>query len=134
MPSFAGKNAAAIWQLAAGLEMGHRPAICTSPREIVADSDGAGELLAGQRAFHPLAFAPFENWKDFQSFARSAVGQDLLPIVQIVDELGTDYLRALAQRMTPVHEADYVISTVHQAKGLEWKASQPRERFSLHAR
>jgi hypothetical protein len=97
MSSFAGKNAAAMWQLAAGLEIGHRPAISMSPSEIVADSDRAGQSLAGQRAFHRLVFALFENWKDVQSFPRSAVGQCLLPNVKIVDELGTDYLRAPAQ-------------------------------------
>ncbi|WP_061149519.1 UvrD-helicase domain-containing protein [Caballeronia arvi] len=115
------KNATAIWQLAAGLEMGHRPAIRMSAGEIVAFADGADQLLAGRRAFRPLAFALFESWNDVQSFARCAAGQDLLPIVQIVDERGTDYLRTLARRITPEREADYVISTVHRAKGLEWK-------------
>ena len=31
------------------------------------------------------------------------------------------YLRSLAQRITAETEADYVISTVHRAKGLQWK-------------
>jgi superfamily I DNA/RNA helicase len=35
--------------------------------------------------------------------------------------LGTDYLRALSRRITPAADADYMISTVHRAKGLEWK-------------
>lgn len=56
-----------------------------------------------------------------QSFARSAVGRDLLPVVEIIDECGTGYLRALARRITPEASADYVISAVHRAKGLEWK-------------
>ena len=30
-------------------------------------------------------------------------------------------MRALAQRQTPEGQADYVISTIHRAKGLEWK-------------
>jgi len=38
-----------------------------------------------------------------------------------VDELGTEYLRSLARRITPEAKADYVISTVHRAKGLQWK-------------
>src|SRR6201990_2747712 len=79
------KNATAIWQLAAGLEMGHRPAIRMNPSEIVAFADGADQLLAGRRAFRPLTFALFESWKEVQTFARSAAGQDLLPIVQIID-------------------------------------------------
>lgn len=115
------KNATAIWQFAAGIEMGHRPAIRMNPGEITAFADGADQLLAGRRAFRPAALSLFENWKDVQSFARSAVGQDLLPVVEIVEDRGTDYLRALAQRQTPEAQADYVISTVHRAKGLEWK-------------
>ncbi|WP_322095094.1 UvrD-helicase domain-containing protein [Paraburkholderia bannensis] len=115
------KNVTAIWQLAAGLEAGHRPAIRMSPLEIAAFADGADLLLAGQRAFKPAAFSLFENWTDAQAFARTPFGQDLLPLVQIVDELGTGYLRALAQHSASGQPADYVISTVHRAKGLEWK-------------
>jgi hypothetical protein len=115
------KNVTAIWQLAAGMEAGHKPAIRMSPAEIEAFADGADLLLAGRRAFRPAAFSLFETWEDAQSFARSAVGRDLLPVVRIIDECGTAYLRALARRITPEARADYVISTVHRAKGLEWK-------------
>ncbi|SIT51686.1 DNA/RNA helicase, superfamily I [Paraburkholderia piptadeniae] len=115
------KNVTAIWHLAAGVEAGHKPAIRMSPAEIEAFADGADLLLAGRRAFRPAAFSLFETWSDAQSFARSAVGRDLLPIVQIVDECGTAYLRALARRISPEAGSDYVISTVHRAKGLEWK-------------
>lgn len=115
------KNVTAIWQLAAGLEAGHRPAIRMSPAEIAAFADGADQLLAGQRTFRPAAFALFENWAEVQAFARTPFGHDLLPVVQIVDEVGTGYLRALAQQCAPEQVANYVISTVHRAKGLEWK-------------
>ncbi|WP_086381796.1 UvrD-helicase domain-containing protein [Caballeronia sordidicola] len=115
------KNVTAIWQLAAGIEAGHKPAIRMSAVEISAFADGADQLLAGKRAFRPAAFSLFETWKDAQSFSRSAVGRDLLPIVRMVDECGTAYIRTLAQRVTPESGADYVISTVHRAKGLEWK-------------
>jgi hypothetical protein len=115
------KNVTAIWQLAAGVESGHKPAIRMNPSEINAFADGADLLLDGRRAYKPAAFALFETWKEVQSFAQSAVGRDLLPIVRIVDELGTEYLRSLARRITPESNADYVISTVHRAKGLQWK-------------
>jgi hypothetical protein len=115
------KNVTAIWQLAAGIEAGHKPAIRLSAAEIVAFADGADQLLAGKRAFRPAAFSLFETWKDAQAFAQGPVGRDLLPIVQIVDECGTAYLRELARRATPESDADYVISTVHRAKGLQWK-------------
>ncbi|SKD00130.1 UvrD/REP helicase N-terminal domain-containing protein [Burkholderia sp. YR290] len=115
------KNVSAIWHLAAGVEAGHRPSIRMSPTEIVAYADGADRLIAGRRAYRPAAFSLFETWDDAQTFARSAAGADLLPVVRIVDEFGTGYLRSLAQRITPEAQADYVISTVHRAKGLEWK-------------
>ena len=115
------KNVSAIWRLAAGVEAGHRPSIRMSPAEILAYADGADRLLEGRRAYRPAAFSLFETWKDAQTFARSAAGADLLPVVRIVDEFGTGYLRSLAQRITPEAQADYVISTVHRAKGLEWK-------------
>ena len=115
------KHVSAIWHLAAGVEAGHRPSIRMSPAEIVAYADGADRLLDGRRAYRPAAFSLFETWKDAQTFARSAAGADLLPVVRIVDEFGTGYLHSLAQRITPEAQADYVISTVHRAKGLEWK-------------
>jgi hypothetical protein len=115
------KNVTAIWQLAAGIEAGHKPAIRMSAAEIIAFADGADQLIAGHRAFRPAAFSLFESWKDAQSFAQSAFGRDLQPIVRIVDECGTGYLRNLASRITPESAADYVISTVHRAKGLQWK-------------
>lgn len=49
--------------------------------------------------------------------------------MRIVDELGTGYLRALALRMTPEASAEYVISAVHRAKGLEWKRMKVADDF-----
>lgn len=125
------KNVTAIWQFAAGLHAGHRPAIRMSPAEIAAFADGADQLLAGQRAFRPAAFSLFENWEQAQAFARSPFGRDLEPVVRIVDELGTGFLRSLAQHSAPEAQADYVISTVHRAKGLEWKRVKVADDFRL---
>ena len=63
------------------------------------------------------------NLQPFRCLRRgpTPAGADLLPVVRIVDEFGTGYLRSLAKRITPEAQADYVISTVHRAKGLEWK-------------
>jgi hypothetical protein len=40
--------------------------------------------------------------------------------VQIIDREGTDYLRQLLSSVSDEAQADYVVSTVHRAKGLEW--------------
>ncbi|WP_343674157.1 ATP-binding domain-containing protein [Paraburkholderia heleia] len=125
------KNVTALWQYAAEIEAGHRPAIRMSAAEILAYAEGADRLLAGQRAFRPAAFTLFENWGEAQAFARSAFGQDLQPVVRIVDELGTGYLRTLAQRSAAKGTADYVVSTAHRAKGLEWKRVKVANDFRL---
>jgi superfamily I DNA/RNA helicase len=78
-------------------------------------------LQRGQRAYKPTSLALFERWSDVQEYARSHAGRDLLPVVQIIDREGTDYLRQLLSRVTTDEsQADYVVSTVHRAKGLEW--------------
>jgi hypothetical protein len=56
----------------------------------------------------------FETWSDALAFARSAFGQELPPVVRIVEELGTGYLRAPAQRPVVEGAADYVISVRHE--------------------
>jgi superfamily I DNA/RNA helicase len=40
--------------------------------------------------------------------------------VQIINREGTDYLRQLLSSVSDEAQADYVVSTVHRAKGLEW--------------
>jgi UvrD-like helicase family protein len=113
-------NVTVIGTLANGLEAGHKVAVRANIAEILAFADGADRLMRGERTFSPASLALFETWRDVQEYANSYAGRDLLPIVQIIDREGTDYLRALLSRVTPEAEADYVVSTIHRAKGLEW--------------
>jgi superfamily I DNA/RNA helicase len=76
--------------------------------------------MNGQRAYRPTSLALFESWQDVQEYAHSFAGRDLLPIIQIIDREGPDYLRNLLSRISPETEVDYVVSTMHRAKGLEW--------------
>jgi hypothetical protein len=114
------KNVTAIWELAAGVAAGRRPGIRMSAAEIVAFADGADQLMAGRRTYKPAAFTLFETWKDAREYAESHAGRDMLPVVQLIDAYGSGYLRDLAGRIAPDDKAEYVISTVHRAKGLEW--------------
>jgi superfamily I DNA/RNA helicase len=88
--------------------------------EILAFADGADRLMRGQRTYSPASLALFETWRDVQDYASSYAGRDLLPIVQIIDREGTAFLRDMLSRVSPEAEADYVVSTIHRAKGLEW--------------
>jgi superfamily I DNA/RNA helicase len=107
-------------ELAKGLEAGHRVAVRANVSEILALAEGADRLMRGQRAWRPTSLALFESWKDVQTYAESFAGRDLFPIVNLIDQQGTDYLRGLLERISPEQTADYVISTIHRAKGLEW--------------
>jgi hypothetical protein len=123
------KSVTAIWQLGAG----HRLAIRKSAAEITAFADRADLLLAGQRAFKPAAFSLCENLADAQAYSRTLFGLDLLPLIQIVDELGARNLRSLAQHSASGQPADYVISTVYRAKGVEWKRVRVSNDFPFGA-
>jgi UvrD-like helicase C-terminal domain/AAA domain len=115
------KNVTVIGELANGLTAGHKVAVRANIDEMLAFADAADRLMNGQRAYKPTALALFESWGDVQEYARSHAGRDLLPVVQIIDREGTDYPRQLLSSVTKDEsQADYVVSTVHRAKGLEW--------------
>ena len=88
--------------------------------EIIAYAEGAEALMAGKRTFKPAAFSLFETWQEVRDYCRSVAGQDLRPIVELIEQYGPDSLRELATLIVPEASAEYVISTVHKAKGLEW--------------
>ncbi|MFM0047346.1 3'-5' exonuclease [Paraburkholderia sediminicola] len=114
------KNVTVVGVLANGLTAGHKVALRANIEEIIAFADGADRLMHGQRAYKPTSLTLFESWADVQEYARGHAGRDLLPIVQLIDNHGTDYLRDLLSRVSTEKDADYVVSTVHRAKGLEW--------------
>jgi len=114
------KNVTVVGALANGLAAGKKVAVRANVEEILAFADGADRLKQGQRAYKPAALALFESWSDVVDYAKTFAGRDLLPIVQIIEREGTDYLRSLLSRVSSESDADYVVSTVHRAKGLEW--------------
>ncbi|MFM0665008.1 3'-5' exonuclease [Paraburkholderia sediminicola] len=114
------KNVTVVGVLANGLTAGHKVAVRANIEEIIAFADGADRLMHVQRAYKPTSLTLFESWADVQEYARGHAGRDLLPIVQLIDNHGTDYLRDLLSRVSTEKDADYVVSTVHRAKGLEW--------------
>ncbi|CAG9180347.1 ATP-dependent DNA helicase Rep [Cupriavidus laharis] len=114
------KNTTLLATVAEGLQRGDRVAARTKKEELVAFIDGAERLRAGQRTHYPAALSLFENWRDVQEYAESFAGRDLQPLVKLIDEQGPAYLRQLLAAIAPEEQADYVVSTVHRAKGLEW--------------
>lgn len=116
------KNATVLTHLAEGIGRGERVAVRAKIDELRAFADGAERLMRGERIAYPATLALFETWEEVQEYAESFSGRDLQPLVKLIDSEGVDYLRLILTRVTPEAEADYVISTVHGAKGLEWDA------------
>ncbi|WP_020201351.1 3'-5' exonuclease [Cupriavidus sp. WS] len=114
------KNATVLSHLAQGIARGERVAIRANIEELKAFADGAEQLMRGERIGFPATLALFETWEDVQEYAESFAGRDLLPLVKLIDNEGVDYLRLILSRVSPEAEADYLVSTVHRAKGLEW--------------
>lgn len=118
------KNATLLTKLAEGIGRGEKVAVRTKVEDLRAFADGAEKLMRGQRISYPSTLSLFETWKDVQEFADSFAGRDLKPLVNLIDSEGVDYLRLILTRVSPENKADYVLSTVHGAKGLEWDRVQ----------
>jgi ATP-dependent exoDNAse (exonuclease V) beta subunit len=63
----------------------------------------------------------FSSWQDVHEYCETSDGSDIKPLVKLVDEHGTEPLKKALSRISPMESADYVISTAHKAKGLEWQ-------------
>ncbi|WP_405592814.1 UvrD-helicase domain-containing protein [Streptomyces sp. NBC_01190] len=84
----------------------------------------AGQLKAGRRATHP-ELVLFSTWGELQDYAEfDPSGQDLLPLVDIIDEHGVEVILTAVRRLSDEHDAHIVVSTVHRAKGREWPCVQ----------
>ncbi|QET04037.1 ATP-dependent helicase (plasmid) [Cupriavidus pauculus] len=118
------KNATVLTHLAQGIGRGDRVAVRAKVDELRAFADGAEKLMQGQRISYPATLALFETWDEVQEYADSFAGRDLKPLVKLIDDEGVDYLRLILTRVSPEDEADYIVSTVHRAKGLEWDRVQ----------
>lgn len=114
------KNATVLTHLAQGIARGDKVAVRANVEELKAFADGAEMLMRGQRIGYPASLALFETWEDVQEYAESFAGRDLQPLVNLIDNEGVDYLRLILTRVSPEADADYIVSTVHRAKGLEW--------------
>lgn len=84
----------------------------------------AGQLKAGRRASHP-ELVLFSTWGELQEYAEfDPSGQDLMPLIDIVDEHGVEVILTAVRKLSEEHDAQIVVSTAHKAKGREWPCVQ----------
>lgn len=122
-------NAAAMAQLLVGLKNGHKVALQADADRMLKFCKAAESLKVGKSAYGVPELAYFYNWGDVQDYSETSEGSDLKTLVKLVDDHGTNVLTRAVNSLSHVNDADYVISTAHKAKGLEWARVQLDDDF-----
>lgn len=122
-------NAAAMTQLLMGLKLGHKVALQADTERMLKFCQAAENLKQGKSAYGVPELAYFYNWGDVQDYSETTEGSDLKTLVKLVDDHGSDIVTQAVNSLTDIKDADYVISTAHKAKGLEWSRVQLDDDF-----
>lgn len=122
-------NATAMAQLLAGQRLGHKVALQADSERILRFCQGAESLQQGKSAHGVPELAYFNHWGEVQEFSESGEGRDLKTWVNLIEEHGTKTLTLAISHLSDPTCADYVVSTAHKSKGLEWGRVQIDDDF-----
>ena len=122
-------NAGAMAVVLRALDTGNNVALVGGGDQLAKLAKACADLRAGKKTTHPELFA-FPDWESVSQYAHEeANGRDLLPLVKLIEEHGTERIIAATQRLVNEGSADLVVSTVHKAKGREWQTVQVANDF-----
>ena len=113
-------NARAMELLLAGLVQGDKVSLQADHVKLNRFVDAASMLKQGKRVVDVPELAWFNSWHDVHEYCETNDGSDIKPLVKLVDDHGTDPLKRALAKISPIGQGDYIISTAHKAKGLEW--------------
>ncbi len=122
-------NASAISLLLKGQKLGHKVALQADSQRIIRFCQAAQNLQAGKSAFGVPELAYFNTWQEVQEFAESHGGGEIKTWVKLIDEYDTTTISGAIQNLNHINHADYIITTAHKAKGLEWNRVQLSDDF-----
>ncbi|MEO3860540.1 UvrD-helicase domain-containing protein [Acrocarpospora sp. B8E8] len=123
-------NVGAMTEVMNLLNENKRVALAGGGQELVKLAEAARDLKAGRRTSHPELIL-FPTWADLQEYAEYDIaGRDLMPLIDLVDEYGTDIILDALSRLHDEHQAEVVVSTTHRAKGREWPAVRVGDDFA----
>ncbi|WP_066802610.1 UvrD-helicase domain-containing protein [Moraxella oblonga] len=122
-------NAGAMAKLLTGQKQGHKVALQADHQRMLRFCQGAKSLQQGKSVSGIAELAYFNHWREVREFSETGEGSDLKTWVKLIDEHGIDTMtQAIGHLCEPVG-ADYVISTAHKSKGLEWGRVQIADDF-----
>ncbi|MEV6726585.1 UvrD-helicase domain-containing protein [Streptomyces xanthochromogenes] len=114
-------NADALAEVLRFLEEGVPVALAGGGKPLLKIAEAAIDLQAGRRTSHHELFL-FSSWGEVQEYAeQDSAAADLKAIVELVDTYGPQQIITAVQRMVDEDLARVVVSTVHKAKGREWR-------------
>ncbi|MFH8682650.1 UvrD-helicase domain-containing protein [Streptomyces lydicus] len=123
-------NAGAMVEVIRQLDAGRRVALAGGGASLTALARAAHALEDGRRAAHP-ELTLFASWAELREYAEcDPAGRDLLPLVELVDEHGSQALLRALGRLVPEESAEVTISTAHRAKGREWASVRIADDFT----
>lgn len=124
------KNATVFHETLRAIENGRRPFIVGGTQDLQFMVKDVLALMRGTPGSHPEFFG-FQNWQEVVDFSGTKEGVELRPFVSLVERVGPDeMLRAINQSAPSPSAANVSISTIHKAKGLEWKSVRIADDFS----
>ncbi|MFH8592023.1 UvrD-helicase domain-containing protein [Streptomyces rimosus] len=123
-------NVGAMVEVIRQLEQGRRVALAGGGGTLAALAQSAHDLRSGRRPSHPELML-FESWEELREYAEyDPSGRDLQPLVELVDEHGTEAVLQALDRLVPEDSAEVTVSTTHRAKGREWPAVRIADDFT----
>lgn len=122
-------NASAIARVINGLKLGHKVALQADTERIVKFCESAEMLQMGKASYHSPELAYFNHWREVQEYSETAEGSDMKILVKLVDEHTPHVIKQAINDLTEPTSADYIITTAHKSKGLEWNHVQLEDDF-----
>ncbi|MGW3937665.1 UvrD-helicase domain-containing protein [Streptomyces phaeochromogenes] len=122
-------NVGAMAEVMRLLTDGHRVALVGGGQTLRALALAARDLKEGRRAAHP-ELVLFASWGDLQDYAEyDPAGSDLQPLVDLIDQHGTEAILNAVDQLSDESSADVTVSTAHKAKGREWSSVRIADDF-----
>jgi hypothetical protein len=113
-------NADVIEQAMSAQSRGMDVAVVGGTSEISSFAAAADDLRRTGKTRHP-ELSVFKSWADVQAYVRDEQpGGNFATAVRLIERYGTTQIISVAARCVEPRDADYVVSTVHKVKGMEW--------------
>ncbi|MFH8343223.1 UvrD-helicase domain-containing protein [Streptomyces sp. NPDC018045] len=123
-------NAGAMVEVIRQLEKGRRVALTGGGGALAALAQSAHDLRSGRRPSHPELML-FETWEELREYAEcDPSGRDLQPLIELVDEHGTEAVLQALDRLSEEEAAEVTVSTAHRSKGREWPTVRIADDFT----